>query len=140
MEYVSTKNVAHVLNAPEEWVRRMVALKIVNDNRHSRKKGRPLLFSMHEVAELYIAQHLRMIFVGLDTIYEAVDTFNYNPTADVVYYSENANESVGIYIHHQDVMITAARLWCIAYERQYRRKYTSPYASSIDAAPAGLLH
>jgi hypothetical protein len=139
MDYVSTKHVAHVLGASESWVRRMVATKIVGDNRHSRNKGRPLLFSVQEVAELHIAQSLRMIRVGLDTVYEAIDTFNYSPTVDVAYYSEEDNESVGIYIKHQDVMITAARLWRTAYERQYHRKYASPSASMV-TAPAGMLH
>lgn len=59
--------------------------------------------------------------VGLDTIYEAVDVFN-EGNDDIVYYSDE-NQAVGVFVDPREVIISASRLWQVAYQYQYGRIY-----------------
>ena len=117
--FVGTRAVASVLDVNESWVRNMVAKKVVFDTRTRKRQGSRLVFSVQEMAELYIACLFRKMKVGLGTIYEAVDAFNEQRHDSIVYYSNEHGEAVGVFVDSHEVMMAAARLWQTAYEYQY---------------------
>lgn len=71
--YVGTAALAAALNTRPSWIRTMVAQKIMDDNREQIGRGCRFLLHMEETQQLIVAQHLRKLNVGLDTIRIVVD-------------------------------------------------------------------
>lgn len=92
-EYVGTYAAAAAIDRPVYWVREMVALGLVRDNRAEPGKGRRLAFGLFEFYQLTalsaVRKHMHFRHVSLDKVWqdfeEALTHYMYNPKSDSEY-------------------------------------------------------
>ena len=92
-EYVGTYAASSAIDRPAYWVREMVALGLVRDNRVEPGKGRRLAFGLFEFYQLTALsacrKHMHFRHISLDKMWqefeEALAAYVYNPTAESEY-------------------------------------------------------
>jgi DNA-binding transcriptional MerR regulator len=127
--YVYSGAAATALGVSQSWIRSMIRQRICDENRPSQGKGNRYLFHLPELQQLLVAQRLRELRVGLDTIREVVDVL-YFDGEDV---ATASFRDIFISVDQKAISRRAKAALKVAQALQYGEPYREPVPETVAA-------